>query len=164
MRHNDALILTSLARRVREASMDEKNNEKRAFWTRHTALKGERPAVFVYPDGSWEEFVPADSLQCRDGYAKSLEYKLRKDLFSHQYIHDDVPIESRIHIHKVFTNSLWGVAPHRRDAVRPGGSWKHEPLIGKPADWDALKMPVVEYDDKATAQRAETTRTYLTAF
>jgi hypothetical protein len=148
-------ILRSLARQVKEYSLDPINQEKREFWYRHTALKGERPAVFVHPDGSWDELLPRNELVCEHDYARELEYALRRRLFRHQYIQDDVPIEGSLPVQKVFTNSMWGVPAKRHDKTSPEGSWKHEPIIKQASDWKQLRQPKVEYDDHATGQRFE---------
>ncbi|HBL85003.1 MAG: hypothetical protein A2Y17_07220 [Clostridiales bacterium GWF2_38_85] len=152
---NDEQLLRSLAREVKEASLDPINNVKREFWYRHTSLKGERPAVFVHPDGSWNEFLPYSNLECEDWYAKSIEYILRQRIFRHKYIHDDVPIEGSFHVQKVYYNSMWGVQPKFKPRNSDSGSWHHEPIIEKASDWKQLKMPKVEYDDAATKQRFE---------
>ncbi|HAN20075.1 MAG: hypothetical protein A2Y15_05275 [Clostridiales bacterium GWF2_36_10] len=151
----DEKLLRSLAKQVKEASLDPINNEKREFWYRHTSLQGERPAVFVHPDGSWSEFVPYNSLECESWYAKEIESILKKRLFRHKFIHDDVPIEGSFHVEKVYYNSMWGVAPKRIDKLNSEGSWKHEPIIETAADWKKLSMPKVEYDDFSTKQRFE---------
>lgn len=152
----DIKLLRALAKQVKEASLDPINAEKRAFWYRHTSLKGERPAVFVHPDGSWNEFLPYESLECGDWYAKHIEYILKQRIFRHKYIHDDVPIEGTFHVQKCFTNSMWGVQPKFKPRSTADGSWHHEPIIEKVSDWNQLSMPKVEYDDYSTKLRYET--------
>lgn len=148
-------LLRTLAKQVKEASLDPINAEKRAFWYRHTSLKGEHPAVFVHPDGSWSELLPWNTLECEGWYAKYIEQQLKQRLFRHQYIHDDVPIEGSFHVQKVFYNSMWGIEPKFRRTDVATGSWHHEPIIEKPSNWQQLKMPVVQYDEYATKQRFE---------
>ncbi len=154
---DDEQILLSLAREVRTAADKDEalNDEKRRFWFEHTSLKGKRPAVFVHPDGSWNEFLPYSSLKCVDGYAKWIELDLRKRLFRYEYIPDDVPIEKTLHIEKVYTNTWWGVLPKRETLDTAGSSWHHVPLIESPEDWDMLSSPVVTYCEEETKQRWE---------
>ena len=154
-------LLRALARQVKEASLDPINNEKREFWYRHTSLKGERPAVFVHPDGSWNEFVPYDSLECESWYAREIESILKKRIFRNKYIHDDVPMEGTFHVQKVYHNSMWGIRPRIINKLSSEGSWKHEPIIEKASDWEKLSMPKVEYDEHATKQRFEATGNLL---
>ena len=70
--NHDELILRQLAKEVHEASLHPVNEQKRRFWYDHTSLRGQRPAVFVHPDGSWNEFLPYSSLECEDPYAKTV--------------------------------------------------------------------------------------------
>lgn len=156
----DSWILRSLARQLKTASLDPVNEEKRQFWYHHTALKGQRPAVFVHPDGSWAEFLPPAALKCTGGYARHLEYILRQRLFRHEHIHDDVPIEGSLPVHKVIYNTMWGEEPHRIDSSA-AGAWKHKPIIEKPSDWQKLRQPRVSHDDKASQERLEATGNLL---
>ena len=153
--NHDELILRQLAKEVHEASLHPVNEQKRRFWYDHTSLRGQRPAVFVHPDGSWNEFLPYSSLECEDPYAKTVEYVLKQRIFRHKYIHDDVPIEGTFHVQKVIYNSMWGVAPKFKAGDTAGGAWHHVPIIEKPSDWKQLSMPKVEYDDAASKERYE---------
>lgn len=147
----DKRILRELAKQVAAIASDERNNqEKVAFWKRHTALKGERPPVFVHPDGAWAELMPRSSMTCADGMARHVEYELRKRLFRHQYIKDDVPITAEIDIPKTYYNTQWGVAPKRAPADGRG-AYKIIPIIEKPSDWKQLTPPKVWHDDKQSA-------------
>ncbi len=148
----DSQILRTLAQQVKTAALDPVNQLKRQFWYRHTALMGERPALFVHPDGAWAELLPQAALSCTEPYARHLEYILRQRLFRHQYIHDDVPIESSLPVQKVIYNTMWGEEPHRLGSSI-AGAWKHQPIIEKPSDWQKLKQPRVSHDDKASQER-----------
>ncbi|NLB49248.1 MAG: hypothetical protein GX807_00255, partial [Erysipelotrichia bacterium] len=158
---HDEKILRTLAKQVKEASLDPINASKKSFWYRHNSLKGERPAVFVHPDGAWNEFLPHDSLECELQYAKHIESLLKKRIFRHTFIHDDVPIEDILDVQKVFTNSMWGLSPKFISPNAKDGAWHHEPIITKPSDWEQLKMPVVEYNAHATAKRYEAVQNLL---
>ena len=153
--NKDQQILRSLALQVKEISSDPKNyDEKVAFWTRHTALQGEKPPVFVHPDGAWAELLPFDSMECEEWIAKCVEYDLRKQLFRHKYIKDDVPITPVVHVPKYVENTMWGVAPKTvRTAAR--GANKIIPIIEDPADWKQLSMPVVTHVPEKSAFRME---------
>ncbi len=151
----DEDILISLAKEVSHIADDFSNDEKRRFWFRHNTLQGERPAVFVHPDGAWSELLPEETLLCGDWYARHIERTLRQRIIRHKYIPDDVPIERTLHIEKVWYNSWWGVQPKVVPRESAGGSWHHIPVIEKPDDWQMLKKPKVEYDDAATAARWE---------
>ncbi len=143
-------ILRALALQVKEIASDPRNNEEKiALWKRHTALKGERPPVFVHPDGAWAELLPQDALQCTGWLARHVEYELRKRLIRHEYIKDDVPITEVVDIPKAIDNTMWGVWPKRISGANRG-AYKIIPIIEKPSDWKQLSMPVVTHDEKRT--------------
>lgn len=145
---DDRSILRSLAEAVREIAADPANNEEKiAQWKRHTGLRGERPMVFVFPDGSWPELLPWDSLQCTNPAARNVEYELRKRLIRHRYIRDDVPITADVEVPKAIRNTMWGIDPQR---TYPGGNGAFHmvSIIDKPSDWKQLSAPVVTHDER----------------
>ena len=145
---DDRMILRSLAEAVREIASDPSNNEEKiAQWKKHTGLRGERPMVFVFPDGSWEELLPYGSLQCSNPAARNVEYELRKRLIRHRYIRDDVPITAEVEVPKAIHNTMWGIAPQRTypDGT---GAFRMVSIIDEPSDWKKLSAPVVTHDER----------------
>ena len=96
----DIAILRPLAKQLHDLAELPEQEEKRELWRRHTSLKGERPMVFVHPDGAWAELLPWDSLTCQTSFGKELEYLLRQRLIRARYLPDDVPVEEigRAHV------------------------------------------------------------------
>ncbi len=125
-------------------------NQKRALWLEHHKLKAERPLVFISPDNSWNELIPASSMRCLSPLARDIEYRLRQRLIRHRYLTDDVPIDGVFDVTKVIHNSGWGIEPQRRNPENNGGSWRHVPTILGWDDVKRLKLPIIEYDEPAT--------------
>ena len=144
--------LRLLAADVKALSLQPRHKINRLRWFKHNGLKGDSPMVFVHPDGSWDELLPQSSLQCKSWLARDIEYQLRRKIIRGEYIQDDVPIEGYVRINKHISNSMWGVTPKIRSSNYIRGAWHHEPIIDKPSDWNILKMPVVEYNEKGTEQ------------
>ena len=149
---HDREILRPLTNRLREFAADPINNEKIDQWKRHTSLRGEKPMVFVFPDGAWNELLPLDSLQCIDPVARDVEYELRKRLLRQAYIRDDVPITAEIEVKKAVHNTMWGVEPLRRPA-QGRGAYHMVPIIEEPTDWKKLSAPVVTHDEAESQRR-----------
>lgn len=61
----DTEVLRKAALQVKEAARRDNSEEKTAFRKRHTSLKGERPAVFVFPDSSYGELILRDTTTVR---------------------------------------------------------------------------------------------------
>ncbi len=143
----DRAILRELAEAVREIAADPAENEdKIRFWKRHTGLRGERPAVFVFPDGSWDELLPWDSLRCSDPAARSVENELRRRLIRHRYIRDDVPITAEVEVPKAIRNTMWGLPP-KTERLPGRGAYRMICVIEEPEDWKKLSPPVVTHDE-----------------
>ena len=151
----DIAILRPLAKQLHDLAELPEQEEKRELWRRHTSLKGERPMVFVHPDGAWAELLPWDSLTCQTSFGKELEYLLRQRLIRARYLPDDVPVEGDLPVKKVFSNSMWGVEPKRVQSSATAGAWHHVPIIDSPEDWKKLSMPVILPDEAATERRLD---------
>ncbi len=144
----DKKILRSLVTSLLEIAEDPKNNtDKIEAWKKHIRLQGERPMVFVFPDGAWAELLPEDSLKCTHPAARNVERELRRRLIRHRYIRDDVPITANVEVPKAITNTMWGIAP-KTERVAGRGAYHMVSIIDKPSDWKQLSAPVVTHDEK----------------
>lgn len=146
----DKRILRSLVEELLPIAENPENSAcKIEKWKKHISLKGDKPMVFVYPDGSWSELLPYDSLQCTNPAAKEVELELRQRLFRHRYIRDDVPITASIEVPKVIHNTMWGIAPQIRSTnTNSAGAYHMTSIIDEPSDWKKLSHPVVTHDEK----------------
>lgn len=147
----DKRILRSLMAELLPIAQNPDNNSKKIEqWKKHIRLEGEKPMVFVFPDGSMPEILPYDSLQCTNPAARNVEYELRHRLLRHRYIKDDVPITAEVDVQKAITNTMWGVEPQRK--YLPGrGSFAMVSIIDSPSDWKKLSMPVVTHNEQQSA-------------
>lgn len=145
--HEDKQILKELAKYVHDIALLPEQQVKRDMWRKHTALKGGIPPIFVSPEGSWAEIVPADSLKCTDPFARYVEQQLRWRIFRHEHIHDDTPIENDfdIPVGCIPLNRGWGLPVMRQEGVERG-SWHHKPVVEEPEDWKKLKKPTLDED------------------
>lgn len=158
---HDVATLRQLAKQIREVAQLPEQVAKKELWRRHTSLKGERPVVFVSPDGAWNELLPWESLTCETVYAKNIEYELKSRLVRSKYLTDDVPIEEELQVKKVFHNSMWGVEPKRVASTTSTGSWHYLPIIESPSDWRKLSMPVITPDEEESKRRYEAVQNVL---
>ncbi|MCR5264358.1 MAG: hypothetical protein K6D94_10815 [Clostridiales bacterium] len=147
----DRRILRSLLSELLPIAQDPKNSaEKIEKWKKHVRLEGEKPMVFVYPDGSWSELLPYDALKCTLPVARTIEYELRKRLIHYRFIPDDIPIIADIDVPKVIYNTMWGVTP-KQESIPGRGAYKMISIIDQPSDWKKLSVPKVTYDERQSA-------------
>ncbi|MBQ3079664.1 MAG: hypothetical protein IJC48_06685 [Clostridia bacterium] len=152
----DARIIHSLARRVKEISELPLEEKKRDMWRKHTSLAGCRPPVFVSPEGSWTEMIPEESLLCTDAFAREAEYELRKRIFRHEYVKDDTPVECAfdIPVSSIPINEGWGLTARRIHGTERG-SWRFQPVVEKLSDWKGLKQPKLVMDEKGADEKVK---------
>lgn len=155
MTQEDKHILRDLARRVDDIARSEEQQEKRELWKRHTALMGDRPPIFVSPEGSWREILPDGALKCSDEFARGVEAELRRRIFRFESIQDDTPIE-RVYefpVSAIPINEGWGMTPERLSTGDERGAWRHQPVVTKPSDWKKLKKPELRVDERGAQRR-----------
>ncbi len=156
MNAKDTRIIRELAMRVNEISALPEEDKKRDMWRNYTSLKGSVPPIFVSPEGSWAEILPLDRLLCEDEFAREIELELRKRIFRFEVIKDDTPIENIFDfpVSMIPINENWGLDYVRKPASGRG-SWKHVAVIEDLKDFDKLKMPSLDVDEKGARQKQQ---------
>ena len=154
----DVNHIRQLASKLKDISQDPSHSENIARWKRHNSLSGDKPMVFVHPDGAWGELFSHEGLLCSDGALKNIEYQLKAKIIRAQYVKDDVPIIGEIVVAKQISNSMWGLGPKVNRSLQSGGAWSHRPIIEKASDWDRLSFPKIEYDEPSTKKIYDETK------
>ena len=105
----DKTILRELAKSVAEIAAMPEQHEKFVLWQRHNALEETMPLVFCDPESAWYEILPAKTLMCSTPLARIWEFKLRKELYWANVLHDDRPVLPRFAIQTVFNVTSRGL-------------------------------------------------------
>jgi hypothetical protein len=145
----DREILRRLAGRVAELAARPVEQEKRALWYEHNALRPTRPLVFCDPENGWGEIVTGDSLQCEGELARRWEMALRKEVFWGAEMGDDRVTMPRFYVSYVYTRSDWGMH-ETRIGGGDGGSYVWDAPLKSYDDLDKLHPPTIEVDYGAT--------------
>ncbi len=146
---DDRRLIRDLARRVAEVAADPVQAARRALWREHNALRPCRPLLLVFPEGSWAELVPADSLRAQDPAAQGIEAELRRRLYQAEHFDCDNVVEAEWIVPKVIGQTGWGVSGRHRPSPEARGAWAFEPVIEQPSDLAKLRFPEVTYDEAA---------------
>ena len=156
----DIRVLRDCAAQVKRCAEDPRNERLREMWREHTSLRGTRPPIFVWPDGSWVEILPEAALRCADRGARALEWELRHRIIRAEHIRDDVPIEPSVVFERwrIPIQADWGLKPKRVESGHSRGAWAYEPVVTCPADWKALTMPRLDRDDTVVRSRYDAAR------
>lgn len=148
----DRAILRRLAARVAEIAASPLMSARRAQWVAHNDLRDRQPMMLIFPEGSWNELLPGESLSCQDEVARKIEWNLRSRIYTYEHFQDDTVVEAEWIEGPVLSDTGWGVEVHRHPAPDERGAWAFEPVIRTEADLDRLRFPDLLYD-RATSQR-----------
>ncbi len=153
----DRQIVRDLAKKVAELAADPIQEAKLAEWRRHNSLKPGRPLVLQAPEGVWEEFVPASSVQCEDDLCRGIEHGLRCTLYSAEHFRDDRPVTAEMHTPLFISYHGWKIKTHTTsNPDTPGvhGAVRYDPVFGPEDDIDELlPMQTLEIDWERSEQQ-----------
>jgi hypothetical protein len=140
---SEKLLLRDLAKKVVEIAALPEQYQKRESWYRLCDLKRTRPMMLVFPEDSWTEIIPPESMVIKDGFWAQIEWYLRHLIYRYEHVYDDFVTEPEIILTKAIRRSGWGVETKfiKKDKK---GSYVWEPSIKNESDIDKLHMPEVE--------------------
>ena len=105
----DKAVLRELAKKVAELAAQPLQQQKTQSWKDHHALKVTSPLIFCDPEDAWYELITADELMCSGNLARIWEFKLRKEIYWAEKIHDDRVVLPTFSVHYVWTKTLRGL-------------------------------------------------------
>ena len=151
-------ILRELARRKAELLASPVVVERTRLWKKHNALAQERPMLLVFPEGSWDELIPADeSLRCRcaDPILRGIEQDMRIELYAFQHFDTDNVPTPGVCVPKAIANTGWGVEARWETGTAAHGSRKFDPVIADEADFEKMRFPEASHDEEVSRRRWE---------
>lgn len=151
----DRVILRDLASRVAEIAALPVQEERRRLWKGHNSLKPHRPMILIFPEGGWEELMPASGLSCEGEQARQIERDLRRRIYHHEHFADDTVIEGEWIVQKAISTSGWGLSPRHHASTTARGAWGFEPVLRDEHDLERLTIPTVTHDEAESARRLE---------
>jgi hypothetical protein len=146
----DIRRLRTLAAKTAQIAALPVHQQNIARWKAHNSLQSTDPMLLVYPEGSWTELVPPDTLVCENPVYRNLENELLQRKYYHEHLQDDHPITAPVIIEKQIKPFDWGLREHRIHTDSERGSYEVIQVLKEPSDADALIIPEVIYDQEAT--------------
>lgn len=138
--------LRDLGKRVAELAERPDMAVKRKLWTDHNALRRTRPLLYIDPENSWNEILPASGLVSSDPIARYWEIRLRRYVYYAEKIRDDYVVEPYFDVCWDYSDSKWGIAPRRVGGL-DGGAYRWEPaMLDYERDIDRIRTPVIDVD------------------
>lgn len=154
----DLGILRELAKQVAEIAALPRQKETVMAWKAMNGLKPVRPMVMI-DQLPWHEMNVDDelTLRCEDASARQIENSFRQTIYRWTHMPADFVVEPKVHVGRVITGWDYGIRANDDRAVSDPqnsvvGHLYHDQLQSE-ADLEKIKMPVLEYDKRATAKR-----------
>jgi hypothetical protein len=155
----DKKIVGDLARHLTELAAGLEQAGKIAEWKRHNALKPGKSMVLQAPEGVWGEFVPDTAILCDDPFARSVESRLRMQLYKEHHIHDDQPFTTEFYtpiFHRENYYEIKRDTDRSPDAQGVNGAEHYNCVLNPGDDLDAIFTPrVLERNDESTQEYYE---------
>ena len=149
----DRTILRDLAKRLADIAALPIQEQRRRQWTLHNDLRSKRPMIWLSPEGSWRELVPAESLKCEGETARQMEGQLRRSIYYHDHFCDDNLVEKTWTIRRAIVSSGWGIEAQWHWSDEALGARAFQPVIHKPSDLKQIRFPEIHEDTVETARR-----------
>lgn len=152
-------ILRELGRQVAEIAALPQQKETISLWKALNSLKPARPMVMI-DQLPWHEMNVDDelTLRCEDKACRGIETGLRQTLYRWKHMPADFVVEAKISVDVAASGMDFGLQTDEDCAVSDPqndvvGHYYHDQLATE-ADLEKIKMPHIQYDADATAERA----------
>jgi len=154
-------VLRKLASEVAEVAALPVHKEKARLWQKLNDLESERPMVWIN-EICWNEMNVDDelTLKCESRWARDQETEMRRLLYQWRHLPGDMVVNDYLTcplaIHSTDFGIIEDVDVVQTDSENDVVSRHFKVQIKNPEDIEKIKMPVIKYNDEATAIRYET--------
>ncbi|NJD04782.1 MAG: hypothetical protein FIA99_19770 [Ruminiclostridium sp.] len=155
----DKQIFRTLAKQYREVAFLDTHKRTIEHWKRINSLNPIRPMIMI-DQIPWHEMNVNDelTLMCEDELLKSLEWKMRSELYKWKRFPCDMAFYPFLQVPKVYTDTGTGVESHiSQDEINYSEARTHtySDQLPDEAALEKLHNPVILFDRKSTALREE---------
>ncbi|MEI7883893.1 MAG: hypothetical protein WCI30_00910 [Clostridia bacterium] len=158
IKQQDKEIMYTLASRLAEIAAEPLNLHKKKEWIVHNAMGKTSPRVVVFPENSWHEIIPEQSLQIEDEFLRAIERDLREKIYHWEHFKDDMVFEPIYRMRAVYDDHFeWGMKPEKKYSGVQGGAY--EMVATLKTEDDFQRMAALshnwDFDDAETQRRQE---------
>ncbi len=163
---HDKKILTELAKKYMQYANSERNISTIKRWQAHNSLK---TADFMVVTGQypWNEFNADNSLtlQCSDPFLRTIENKLRHDIYEWEHFKTDKTLPSYIEFAKSYTSTGYGIEVEEEqlatDSTNNVVSHAFSDKLSTYEELEKVTMPIITADPQKTKSEYEFLREIL---
>jgi len=148
---DDRQILKRLGSEIAEIAALPVHKEKALLWKKLNDLDSQRPMVWIN-EIPWHEMDVEDELKlkCKSPWARSLEDRLRKEIYQWKHMPADMVVSGYIECPLSISSTGFGIEEDveiiKMDEKSSISSRHFNIQIKEPEDIEKIKMPVVTYD------------------
>ena len=151
-------ILLRLAEKKVELCGKKENLEKKKLLKSINELNPLRPAILVFPEGSWKELIPDFSLECEDKQLREWEYTLKAEIYTMEVIKDDKAFEPYLNIPWDVKKGNFGFDVEYTHGDNGGSYVWDAPLKDLEKDFAKLKFRELSVERNSTFKKIETAK------
>ena len=148
-------LLRDLAKKVAETAARPEMGVRRTEWAAHNSLLSKKPMMLIFPEGAWEELLTASQIASQSEDARSVEYELRRRLYTFKHFQDDTVVEAEWVVGAPLTDTGWGLEPVTQRSSQERGAFRIQPVLNEPSDLKKMHLPDLIYDEQAHTRRLE---------
>ncbi|NQU45165.1 hypothetical protein HQ520_17920 [bacterium] len=145
--------MRDLAERYSEVASDPIQESRREAWRGLNSLEEIQPLIYVRAF-AWKE-MPESTCECEDPLLRSIEARLRQEIFRHTF-DDDTVVEPWISVpavHSLREKMLWGLPMEWAPGGENGGARQMRPCILEPEDAERMAEPTHCINEEASTRR-----------
>lgn len=151
----DVKTLRDLAKEIRKIAQSAENQQRKARWLAHNALKPGEPMVICEVGGLRQngEHPMEPLLTCQEPWAREMELGFRTNIYQFNEIRDDWVVEPYLNVNWKVSATNYGVHSDKHSGSQDGklGSYVWEPAIKNlQDDLKKLKPRTFSVDREAT--------------
>lgn len=151
--NRDRLIVRDLAKRIKEISLLEVQEQQKENWRNLNNLQAKQILLYVWEEElPWQELSSYDEMKIRSErkFYRQQEYKLRKMLFMWNNFRGDMVVEDSLAFQPIYKDSMFGICEKGNHVFYSNHVqyYRYINQLEKPCDIDKIMIPSISYSQK----------------
>ena len=150
MLKHDKMIISDLAKEIKDISQKSEQHENKLHWQKINDLHGTLPTMLVWEDElPWDELEKENELKlhCVSVFGREQEKILRRKLYLWNHFRGNMVVESKLNLKPIYRDSMFGISEvgsqvYYNDSVK---YIKYQQQIFSKNDIIKIKFPLLKY-------------------
>ncbi|MCP4606468.1 MAG: hypothetical protein GY847_39170 [Proteobacteria bacterium] len=146
----DREVLRPLVERFAGHANSKDMKHKRDLWKALNSLKPRRPVILCDPEMGWNEIITEAQMECKGKLARRFEMDLRKEIFWHEQMRDDKPLDPYFDVPYTVSEDNWGLSAEFNKTEDMGSFHWSAPIKDYEQDLHKIHYPKFNIDWETT--------------